>query len=114
MGLHALQRWDEHTAAAEIVGLLLGGDGSLDGTAGPEGVDHRTPGVLGVRTEVGSTVLADGKPWGFAGELEVDDAVWVDGRLDAVCVALLVKGDGQVIGAKAEHLLVEHEVREGI
>lgn len=114
LGLHSLDSRDENTATGEVVGLVLGGDGTLDGASGPEGVDDGTPGVLGVGSEVRGTVLSDGEARGLAGELQVNDAVGVDGGLDMVGVTFLVEGDGHVIGAEAEHLLVEHEVREGI
>lgn len=112
--LHALQSGDEHSAAGQIVGLLLGGNGALDGTAGPEAMVHRAPGVLGVCSEVGGTVLANSETGRLAGEFEVHDAVRVDGGLDGVGVALLVEGDGHVVGAEGQHLLIEHEVVQGV
>lgn len=75
---------------------------------------HRAPGILGVRSEVGSAILANSETRRLAGEFEVHDAVGVDSRLDGVGVALLVQGDGHVIGAEGEHLLIEHEVVQGI
>lgn len=112
--LHSLQSGDKHTAAGQVISVFLGGDGTLDGTSGPEAVVHRAPRVLGVSAKVGSTILANGEARGFASELEVNDAVRVDGRLDGVGVTLLVEGDGHVIGAAREHLFVEHEIVQRI
>lgn len=114
VGLHALQSGDKDSAAGQVIGLLLGGDGALDGAAGPEAVEHGAPGVLGVGAEVGGTVLADDETGRLAGELEVHNAVGVDSGLDVVCVALFVESDGQVIGAEGVHVLVKHEVVQGI
>lgn len=52
VGLHALQSADEHSATGQIVGLLVGGQGALNGTAGPEAVVHGAPGVLGIGAKV--------------------------------------------------------------
>lgn len=82
--LHALQSWDENTAACQVVGLGLGGNGTLDGASGPEGMGHGAPRVLRVGSEVGGAVLADSEAGGFAGDLEVNDAIRVDGGLDGV------------------------------
>lgn len=112
--LHALQSRDEHSTPVQIVGLLLSGDGTLDGTAGPECMVHGAPGVLGVGAKVRGAILADGESGGIAGDFEVHDAVGVDGGLDGVGVTLLIESDGQVIGAKGEHVLVEHEVLQSI
>lgn len=77
-------------------------------------MEHGAPGVLGVSAEVGGTILAGDEAGSLAGELEVHDAVGVDGRLDVVCVTLLVESDGQVVGAEGVHALVEHEVGQGV
>lgn len=112
--LHSLQSRDKHAAASQIVGLFFGGDGTLDRTAGPEAVVHRAPGVLGVSPKVGSTILADGETRSFASDLEVNDAVGVDGGLDGVGVALLVESDGHVVSATRAHVLIEHKVPQRI
>ena len=114
MRLHALQRRNKHTTAGQIVGVILGGDGALDGTAGPECVAHRAPGVLGISSEVGGTILANNETGGLASKLEIDNAVGVDGRLDGIRVTLLIQSDGHVISAEGEHVLIKHEIREGI
>lgn len=114
VGLHALHGGDKETTTSQVVALLLGGDAALDGTARPEGVGHRAPGVLGVGSKVGGTILSDGEARCLPGDLQVDDAVRVDSRLDGVGVTLLVESDGQVIGAEADHLLIKHEVRQAI
>lgn len=114
VGLHALKTLDEHATALHIVVLLLGGNGSLDGATWPESVAHRTPRVRGVRAKVGSTVLADDEARGVAGEGDVDQAVFIDGRFEGVGIALLVESQGNVVGPKGKHALVEHEVVQGI
>lgn len=112
--LHALEGWDENTAACQVVGLRLGGDGALDGTAGPEGMGHGAPRVLRVSSVVGSAVLAGSEAGSFAGDLEVDNAIRVDGGLDGVGVALFIEGDGQIVGGEGKHLLVEYDVGERV
>lgn len=112
--LHALQSSDEYSAAGEVVRLLLGGKGALDGTAGPETVVHGSPGVLGIGAKVRGTVLAGNEARRLAGNFDVDNAVSVDGGLDVVGVAFLVQGESQVISAEGVHLLVEHAVGERI
>lgn len=114
VGLHALQSADEHSASGQIVGLLLGGQGTLDGTAGPETVVHGAPGVLGIGTKVRGTILASNEARRLAGNPHIDNAVGVDGGLDVIGVAFLIQGEGEVISAKGVHLLIEHEVGEGI
>lgn len=75
---------------------------------------HGTPRVLGVGAKVRGTVLASNKAWGLAGDLDVDNAVRVDGGLDVVGVTFFVQGEGQVISAEGVHLLIEHAVGERI
>lgn len=75
---------------------------------------HGAPRALGIGSKVRGAVLANNEARSFAGELEVHDAVLVHGRLDVVGVAGFVQGDCQVIGAKANHVLVKHEVRERV
>lgn len=114
MRLHALKTLDEHAPAFHIESLLLGSNGSLDGTTRPESVAHRAPRVLGVRAEVGSTVLADHEARSVAGERDVDQAVFVHGGLESVGITLLIKSQGNVVGPEGKHALVEHEVVQRI
>lgn len=100
VGLHALKGVDEHALSGEVIGLLLGGDGALDGATGPEGMAHGAPGVRGVGAEVGGAVLADDETGCGASKGEVDQTVVVDGGLKDVLRSLLVQGQRQVVGAK--------------
>ena len=114
VGFHALQSRDKDSAAGQIVCLLLGGEGALDGAAGPEAVIHGTPGRLGIRAEQRGPILACDETRCRPAELEIHHAVGVDGRLDLVHIALVVEVDGQVVGTKGVHLLVKHEVGQRI
>lgn len=100
VGFHALQCRDENTATGQIVGLLLGSNGTLDSAASPEAMVHSPPWVLGVGSKVRSSIFASDKARSFAGELQVDQTVWVDCGFHVVCIALLVEGKRQVIGAE--------------
>lgn len=114
MRLHALKGMDEHSPAREVVRLLLGRDGTLNGASGPEGMAHRTPRVLGVRAKVGRAVLADHETRGRALECQVHQTVFVHSGLDGISIAILVELDGEVVGTKGEHAFIEHEVGQGI
>lgn len=112
--LHALKGMDEHSPAREVVRLLLGGDSTLNGTPGPEGMAHGTPWVLGVRAKVRRAVLADHETRGGALERQVHQTIVVHSGLDGISIAILVELYSEVVGTKGEHAFIEHEVGQGI
>lgn len=112
--LHSLQSVDEETAAGHVVGLLLGGDGSFDLAAGPEGMMHGSPWVLVVCAEVRSSILSNQEAGSSPGKGDVDQAVVVDSRLDGVGIPSLVQGESQVVGPEGEHALIEEMVVQAI
>lgn len=114
MGLHALDRMDEHTPTLEVERLFLGLDGSFHTTARPECMVHRTPRVLGVCAKVGSTILTDDEARGTPGEGQVHKAVLADSRFNSIGIAFFVEGDGQIVGSKGKHAFIEHEVAQRI
>lgn len=114
MRLHALQRVGEEPATGKVVGLLLGCDGALNLASGPESMAHGAPGVLRVRAKGCGAVLANHQAWRRASKGEVNQAVLIDSRLDGICRAVLVQGQGQIIGADRVHFLVEDVVIQGI
>ena len=114
VGLHALKGLGEQPAAGHVVSLLLGSDSTGDSAPGPEHMAHRTPWVRGVGTEVCSTILADGEAGGGTGESQVNQAAFVDGRLERVSIAFFVQREGNVVGGKGLHALVEHVVVQRI
>lgn len=75
---------------------------------------HSAPGVLGVSSEVGGAILAHDEARSLTGELHIEDAAGVDSGFDVVCIALFVQGNTEVIGAEGKHVLVKHEVAEGV
>lgn len=114
MGLHALDSMNEHSPTSEVIGLLLRRDGALNTAPRPEGMHHRPPGVRGVGPEVRCTVLSYDKTGGGAGERQIHQAVLVDGGFDGVRSSLLVQCQGEVVSFKGEHVLIEHEVVQGV
>ena len=114
MGLHALDRMDEHTPTLEVKRLFLGLDGSFHTAARPECMMHRTPGVLGVCAKVGSAILTDDEARGTPREGQVHKAVLVDSRFNSIGIAFFVESDGQIVRTKGKHAFIEHEVAQGI
>lgn len=112
--LHSLQGVDEETTTGHVVGLLLGGDGTFHLAAGPEGMTHGSPWVLVVCAKVRSSILSDDEARSGPGEGDVDQAVGVDSRLDRVGITGLIQGEGQVVGSKREHALIEEMVMQTI
>ena len=114
MGLHALDRMDEHTPTLEVKSLFLGLDGSFHSAARPECMVHRAPGVLGVCAKVGGAILTDDEARSIPGKGQVHKAVLVDSRFNGIGIAFFVEGDGQIIRAKGKHAFIEHVVAQGI
>lgn len=112
--LHSLEGVDEETPALEVVGLLLGDDGAFNRAARPEGVSHRTPGVLRVRAKVGRAIFTHDEAGSKPGKGQVHQAVLVDGGLEGVGGAFLVQGQSEVVRAEGVHALIEHGVLQGI
>lgn len=114
MRLHTLKSMNEQTPASNVKGVLLGLDGSLHGTTGPEGMVHGTPRVFVVSSIVCGSIFTDHKTRRCPSEGQIHYAVFVDGRFDRVSISVFVERNTQVISAKGKHALIEHEVRQRI
>ena len=77
VGLHALKGVNEHAAALEVNGTLLGNDAAGNGTSRPESVSHLAPWRLGVGAEGAGAVLADDKTRSDSRKSEIDDTAGV-------------------------------------
>jgi hypothetical protein len=114
VGFHALEGVDKETSALDVERTRRSDDVTLDLAAGPEGVSHCAPWLLGVGTEVGGAVVANDKTGSSLSELEVDDALLVGVGSDVVFVALLVELGGAALCAEVELALVEAVVLKSV
>lgn len=108
--LHALQGVDVDGLALEVDIAVLGGDGALRGTAGPECVAHLSPRVLEVCAEQRRARLSGLEAGCCPSNLEVDKGPLVIHALDCVGVAILGQLDGAVVGVEGRPFLVESDV----
>lgn len=112
--LHALNRKGEEGLALEVDGAVLGQDGALGHTPGPEGVPDGAPRVCWVGAKVAETLLADDEARCGLCDLEVDNGLLIIHRLDAVALAVLGELDGAVLGVKSGLVGAELVLSEGI
>ena len=112
--LHPLQRVHERSAPLEVKLARLGDDRAFHSIPRPEGVAHRAPRLLRVGAKGGGAILADLEARRRPREGQIDDAVFVDGRLDRVLRAVLGQGDGNIIGVEGKPAVVEAVVLQSI
>lgn len=75
---------------------------------------HGSPRVLGVCSEVSSPILADNESRCSSSEGQVHQTVLVDCGFESVSGSFFVEGQGDVVGCKGEHALIEHVIVQGI
>jgi hypothetical protein len=114
VGLHALQSMDEKASAIEVVGLFLGGDGTLHSATRPEGMSHGTPRVLRICPVIRCPILTNEETRCCFFECHVHQTVLVDCGLEGVRGAILVQCQSEVIGPKGIHVGVEELVVERV
>lgn len=107
MRLHTLKGMNEEGLALEIDRAILGGNGSLGHTPGPEGVAHRAPWVLQVGSEKRLTRLANLETRRSPLDRQIDDGPIIIHRLDRVCRSILRELDSAVGGVKGCLVLAE-------
>lgn len=110
--LHALQRVNEEGLALEVDRAVLGGDGSLGHTPGPEGVAHRAPWVLQIGSEQRPACLANLETRRGPLERQVDHGPVVVHRLDRVRRSVLREFDCAVGGVEGGPVVAELMVVE--
>lgn len=107
MGFHPLQTVNEDSSSCEVDMSCLGDNAPFNFTPWPEGMSHHTPRSIQVGAEQSFPVLTDEESWSSLTDSKIDNAFFVDSRLDCIRFGIVAESDGTAIGVEGKLVVVK-------